>query len=80
MAHAQSGATVAARPAATAFAWDDPFLLEEQLTGEKRLIRETAPACPQEKLLPRIIAAYRDEKTDSAIFREMGELDWACSV
>ena len=62
-------------PAApAAFAWDDPFLLDEQLTEDERLIRDTARAYAQEKLLPRVIEAYREEKTDRAIFREMGEL------
>ncbi len=65
-----------ARPAQApaAFAWDDPFLLDEQLSGEERLIRDTARAYAQEKLLPRIIEAYREEKSDPGIFREMGEL------
>jgi glutaryl-CoA dehydrogenase len=57
-----------------AFVWDDPFLLDTQLSEEERLIRDTAHAYAQEKLLPRVIEAYREEKTDPAIFREMGEL------
>src|SRR5688572_1169329 len=57
-----------------AFVWDDPFLLDEQLSGEERLIRDTARAYAQEKLLPRVIEAYREEKTEPRIFREMGEL------
>ena len=59
---------------AAAFKWDDPFLLEDQLTEEERLIRDTARAYAQEKLLPRVIEAYREEKTDRAIFDEMGAL------
>jgi glutaryl-CoA dehydrogenase len=54
--------------------WDDPFLLEEQLTEEERLIRDTARAFAQEKLLPRVTDAYLDEHTDRAIFNEMGAL------
>jgi glutaryl-CoA dehydrogenase len=54
--------------------WDDPFLLEQQLTEEERLIRDTAHQYAQEKLLPRITEAYADERTDREIFREMGEL------
>ena len=56
------------------FQWDDPFLLEDQLTEDERMIRDTARAYAQERLQPRVIEAYRDEKTDPAIFREMGEL------
>ena len=43
---------------AAAFQWDDPFLLDEQLTEDERMIRDTARAYAQEKLLPRIIEAY----------------------
>jgi glutaryl-CoA dehydrogenase len=56
------------------FQWDDAFLLEFQLEEDERLIRETARAYAQEKLLPRITEAYLEEKTDPEIFREMGEL------
>ncbi|MGI4730312.1 MAG: acyl-CoA dehydrogenase [Janthinobacterium lividum] len=56
------------------FAWDDPFLLDEQLTDDERMIRDTAQAYAQDKLAPRIVAAFRDEHTDPAIFAEMGEL------
>ncbi|MBY6094696.1 acyl-CoA dehydrogenase [Ferrimonas balearica] len=54
--------------------WQDPFLLEQQLTEEQRLIRDTARAYAQEQLAPRVRQAYRDEHTDPTIFREMGEL------
>ena len=57
-----------------AFQWDDPFLLDEQLTEDERLIRDTARAYAQEKLMPRVVDAYLNEKTDRAIFNEMGEL------
>ncbi|ASY72446.1 acyl-CoA dehydrogenase [Sinorhizobium fredii USDA 205] len=56
------------------FQWDDPFLLEDQLTEDERMIRDSARAYAQERLQPRVIEAYREEKTDPAIFREMGEL------
>ena len=56
------------------FAWDDPFLIDDQLTEDERMIMETARAYAQEKLQPRILEAYREEKTDRAIFDEMGEL------
>jgi glutaryl-CoA dehydrogenase len=57
----------------SAFVWDDPFLLEDQLTEEERLVRDGAAAFAADKLAPRIEAAYMDETTDPAIFREMGE-------
>jgi len=56
------------------FLWDDPFFLEEQLTDEERLIRDTARGYAQDSLLPRIVEAYAQEKTDRAIFDEMGAL------
>src|SRR3954470_8257707 len=61
-------------PARASFRWDDPLLLEDQLTDDERMIRDTARAYAQERLLPRVIEAYREEKTDRAIFNEMGEL------
>jgi glutaryl-CoA dehydrogenase len=56
------------------FKWDDPLLLEDQLTEEERLIRDTARAYAQDKLLPRVTNAYLNEHTDREIFSEMGEL------
>ena len=56
------------------FQWDDPFLLEHQLTEDERMIRDTARAYAQDKLLPRVTDAYLEENTDREIFREMGEL------
>jgi len=57
-----------------AFKWDDPFLLDEQLNEEERMVRDTAYAYSQEKLQPRVREAFEKEHTDIAIFREMGEL------
>ena len=57
-----------------AFSWEDPFLIEDQLSAEERAVRDTARAYAQEKLLPRVIEAYTEEKTDRAIFAEMGTL------
>ena len=54
--------------------WDDPLLLEDQLTDEERAIRDVAHDYAQDKLLPRVIEAFREEKTDRAIFDEMGAL------
>jgi len=60
--------------AKTAFHWDDPFLLQQQLSEDERMIEEAAHAYCQDKLLPRVTEAFRQEKTDVAIFREMGDL------
>ena len=57
-----------------AFNWQDPFLLDQQLTEDERMVREAAQAYCQDKLLPRVLNAFRNEKTDVEIFREMGEL------
>ena len=59
---------------AAAFQWDDAFLIDDQLTEDERMIRDTARDYAQEKLLPRAIKAYADEHSDRAIFNEMGEL------
>jgi glutaryl-CoA dehydrogenase len=56
------------------FDWADPFLLDDQLEEDERMIRDTARAYAQEKLAPRIIDAFQNEVTDVAIFCEMGEL------
>ncbi|WP_449042736.1 acyl-CoA dehydrogenase [Paracoccus sp. (in: a-proteobacteria)] len=56
------------------FDWEDPFRLNDQLSEDERMMRDSARAYAQEKLQPRVIAAYRDEATDPAIFREMGEM------
>ena len=57
-----------------AFAWDDPFLFEEQLTDDERLIRSTAREYAQNRLMPRILEANRHELVERSIFNEMGEL------
>ena len=57
-----------------AFKWDDPLLLDEQLGEDERMVRDTAHAYAQEKLMPRVRDAFRNEATDPSIFREMGEL------
>jgi glutaryl-CoA dehydrogenase len=56
------------------FQWDDPLLLEQQLQEEERMVRDAARAYAQDKLLPRVLRAFREEYTDPEIFREMGEL------
>ncbi|QWD91583.1 acyl-CoA dehydrogenase [Polynucleobacter sp. MWH-Braz-FAM2G] len=56
------------------FNWADPLLLDTQLTEEERMARDAAAEYAQGRLMPRIHDAYRNETTDPAIFREMGEL------
>jgi glutaryl-CoA dehydrogenase len=56
------------------FHWEDPFQLEVQLTQEERMVKAAARAYCQDRLLPRVTLAFRQETTDTAIFREMGEL------
>ncbi len=56
------------------FNWEDPLLLEQQLTHEERMVRDAAAAYSQQTLMPRIQEAFRQEHTDTRIFREMGEL------
>jgi glutaryl-CoA dehydrogenase len=56
------------------FDWADPFRLTDQLTDDERMVHDTARAYAQDKLAPRVLEAFRHEKTDPAIFREMGEL------
>ncbi|MBE9401227.1 acyl-CoA dehydrogenase [Acinetobacter albensis] len=56
------------------FNWQDPFLIEQQLTEDERMIRDTAYAYCQDKLMPRVLEQFRNEQTDPKIFREMGEL------
>jgi glutaryl-CoA dehydrogenase len=54
------------------FQWDDPFLVEDQLTEEERMVRDAARTYAQEKLQPRVQKAFHDESFDKNIFREMG--------
>ncbi|MFN3294702.1 MAG: acyl-CoA dehydrogenase [Gemmobacter sp.] len=56
------------------FDWEDPFRLDSQLTEDERALRDAARAYAQDKLQPRVTAAFREESTDPAIFREMGEM------
>jgi len=56
------------------FVWEDPFLLDDQLSEEERMICGAARSYAQDKLQPRVIDAYREEAIDLAIFREMGAL------
>jgi glutaryl-CoA dehydrogenase len=56
------------------FIWDDPFLMEDQLTEDERMLRDAARTYAQEQLQPRVVEAYAQEKTDPEIFREMGQM------
>jgi len=60
--------------AKASFQWDDPFLLDAQLSDDERQVRDAALAYCQERLAPRVLMAFRDGSTDPAIFREMGAL------
>jgi glutaryl-CoA dehydrogenase len=67
-------ADVHTAPHAHIFNWQDALLLDTQLTEEERLVRDTARAYAQTKLLPRVTSAYLDERFDREIMTEMGEL------
>ncbi|KAA1189564.1 acyl-CoA dehydrogenase [Pseudohalioglobus sediminis] len=54
--------------------WQDPFLLDRQLSDEQRMVQQSARQYAQEKLAPRVREAFRREETDMAIFREMGDM------
>ena len=56
------------------FHWDDPFLLDQQLSADERMVRDAAAAYCRDKLAPRVRDAFRHEKMDTSIFREMGEV------
>src|SRR5438477_3707718 len=57
-----------------AFNWEDPLDLEGELTEEERMVRDTARAYAQDKLFPRVLTAFREERFDRAIMTEMGAL------
>jgi glutaryl-CoA dehydrogenase len=56
------------------FNWQDPLLLDQQLSEDERMVRDAAHDYCQGKLAPRVLEAFREEKTDASIFREMGAL------
>ena len=56
------------------FKWDDPFFIEDQLSEDERLVRDTARDYAQEKLMPRVLSSFREERPDPEIFPEMGAL------
>lgn len=61
-------------PALAGFQWEDPFLVENDLHEDERMIRDSARAYAQERLAPRVLDAFQREHTDPEIFREMGEM------
>ncbi len=62
------------KKSAASFKWEDPLLLDAQLTEDERMVRDAAAAYCQEKLQPRVLEAFRNETADPKIFREMGEI------
>jgi glutaryl-CoA dehydrogenase len=62
------------------FSWEDPLLLEEQLTEEERMVRDSARAYAQDKLMPRVLEAHRHERFDRGVMDEMGALGFLGST
>ncbi|MCP4821527.1 MAG: acyl-CoA dehydrogenase, partial [Shimia sp.] len=62
------------KPDLGSFNWEDPFLIEDQLAEDERMVRDAAKAYCDEKLAPRVTTAFENEETDPAIFAEMGEM------
>ena len=62
------------KKSAASFNWEDPLLLDAQLSEDERMVRDAAAAYCQEKLQPRVLEAFRNETADPTIFREMGEI------
>src|SRR5580704_4513268 len=73
-----TSATGRAKPSASAsdpaFDWQDPLDLEGELTDEERMVRQTARGYAQDRLAPRVLTAYREERFDREIMTEMGAL------
>ncbi|VEB45198.1 Acyl-CoA dehydrogenase, short-chain specific [Chromobacterium violaceum] len=63
------------------FAWEDPLLLQDRLTDDERLVQQSAHEYCQERLLPRVLMANREERFDREIISEMGELGFlGCTI
>ena len=75
-----AAAAAVAKPSRAAFSWEDPFLLDEELGEDERMIRDAARQYCEERLMPRVKDAFNAEKTDPAIFREMGEMGFLGST
>jgi len=78
--NAMPAAAAIAKPSRAAFSWEDPFLLDEELGEDERMIRDAARQYCEERLMPRVKEAFNAEKTDPAIFREMGEMGFLGST
>jgi glutaryl-CoA dehydrogenase len=78
--NAMPAAAAVAKPSRAAFSWEDPFLLDEELGEDERMIRDAARQYCEERLMPRVKDAFNAEKTDPAIFREMGEMGFLGST
>ncbi len=63
-----------------AFQWEDPLLLDEQLTDDERMVRDAARAYCQDKLMPRVLLAHRHERFDREVLYEMGKLGFLGST
>src|SRR5438309_11755396 len=73
----KAGKSAADRPAVApeaAFDWQDPLGLEAELSAEERMVRDSARSYAQDKLFPRVLTAYREERFDREIVTEMGSL------
>ena len=76
-----AAAAAAEAPARRAvFDWSDPFALESALSEEERMVRDTARAFSREELLPRVVEAFREERVDRGLFRELGALGFLGST
>jgi glutaryl-CoA dehydrogenase len=67
-------APLQAKPRKAEFSWQDPLRLDAQLSDDERMVRDAAAKYARDKLAPRVLEAFRHEKSDPAIFREMGAL------
>src|SRR5262249_59973192 len=67
-------APLKSKPAKAEFSWHDPLRFDAQLSDDERMVRDAAAKYAAEKLAPRVLEAFRHEKSDPAIFREMGAL------
>ncbi len=74
MLTAQLEEIMSGKKVSSEFQWFDPLLLDEQLTVEERMVRDSAAAYVRGQLEPRVLDAFRNERVDPTIFREMGEL------
>ena len=78
---AAAAAAAAEAPARRAvFDWSDPFALESALSEEERMVRDTARAFSREELAPRVVEAFREERVDRGLFRELGALGFLGST